>query len=158
MKIIKGNLWDSIDDLILVTGNMYITKDNKLVMGRGAALELKEKFPGIDYKFAKIIKYYGRGEYNVIVVDPFANAAEKYTKNQLYGVFQVKFHFKSPANLELIERSCNKLISLLKHPLRNFNAVSMNFPGIGYGQRTVEEVLPIVSKLPDNVTLYMKET
>ena len=56
MRIVKGNLWDSKDSLILVTGNSYIRKDGTLVMGRGAALELKTMIPGIDKRLGQKIK------------------------------------------------------------------------------------------------------
>jgi hypothetical protein len=157
MKIIKGNLWDSIDEIILVTANSYINAKGELVMGRGAALELKTKFPNIASLFARMISYLGGhlGEYNVIVADPYAsNLLIQWPYGTIYGIFQVKYHFKSQADLSLIERSVNKLNFIEKGFIDK--KISMNFPGIGFGGRTMEEVLPIVSKLNDNVTLYIR--
>lgn len=151
MKIVKDDLWNSKDTLILVTGNSYITKDSKLVMGRGAAKEAVERFPGIDYSIGKMIKdrdahlqRYG------VLIDKFTTEKLSY---QLLGVFQVKYHFKDIADLQLIKYSCDVLSTFV---LPWINSVSINFPGIGYGNRTMEEVLPIISHLPDNVTFYIK--
>ena len=33
----------------------------------------------------------------------------------------------------------------------------MNFPGIGYGGRKLDEVYEIVKILPDNITMYIKD-
>jgi hypothetical protein len=160
MKIIKGNLWDSTDQIILVTANSYINAKGELVMGRGAALELKNKFPKIAYSFGKMIKYYSKhlGEYRVLLVDPLASYAEPNDiQGRYYGIFQVKYNFKAQADLDLIGRSVDKLNIISKSPFFSEHKISMNFPGIGFGGRTMEEVLPIISKLNDKVTLYIKD-
>jgi hypothetical protein len=156
MKLIKGNLWDSKDDLILVTCNSYIRKDGALVMGRGAALEMKNKFNQIDYRFGKMVKYYYKhlGRYGLLWVDPNSNCAEYYPAEQLMGIFQVKYHFKDNADLDLIKYSVTCLRDILSS---RYWKVSMNFPGIGYGGLSREIVLPIISLLPDSVTIYEKE-
>jgi hypothetical protein len=155
MKIVKGNLWDSKDDLILVTCNSYLRKDGALVMGRGAALELKEKYPGLPRSFGAWIEdTCGHlGEYGVIVF-PLILLKVKEGSWKYRGVFQVKKHFKFPAQLDVIEHSCNILLDVMKS--NHIKTTSMNFPGIGFGQLKYEDVLPIVEKLPDSVTLYMR--
>lgn len=47
---VTGNMWDSYEvaDLFLITTNSTLTRPNKLVMGRGIALQAKERFPGLD--------------------------------------------------------------------------------------------------------------
>lgn len=156
MKIVTGELFDSKDDILLVTTNSYLRKDGALVMGRGAALQLKTKFPEIDYYFGKMIKYYSKhlGEYNVLL--KYVAKSDVELQFPMYGIFQVKYHFGDPADIELIKRSVNKLSHIVSKVHGNLN-VSMNFPGIGFGQLEYEDVLPVVSELPDNVTLYLKE-
>jgi hypothetical protein len=157
MKLVKGNLWDSKDEVILVSGNSYIRKDGALVMGRGAALELKEKFPGIDIELGKEIRLVCRsqGDYGFVLVD-----FPKDSKTT-YGVFQVKNHYKDDANIQLISCSCDVLMDWIRFSWEQggqlIYSISMNFPGIGYGGLKREWVLPIISKLPDNVTIYEKE-
>ena len=161
MKIVKGSLWDSTDDLILVTCNSYIKKDGSLVMGRGAALEMKMKYPNIDKDFGNILSYKYDGvpehlTYGVTLVCgfPYLNTQPELemgiVSKKLFGVFQVKYHYKDDANLDLIRFSTEMLCGI-------FGKASMNFPGIGFGHLQYKDVLPIVEKLPDNVTLYMKD-
>ena len=154
MKLKYGELFDSTDDVLLVTANSYITKDGRLVMGRGAALEMKTKFPGFDSKAGKrILESCGHlGKYGV----------ELFTYNYKYeltllGIFQVKYNFKDKADLELIKYSTDKLISIIPElEDLGYEKISMNFPAIKNGRLNFEDVLPIVSILPDNVTLYLR--
>lgn len=144
MKIKVGNLWDSKDDHIFITGNSFIKNNGELAMGRGSALELKTKDPSIALEFGSIIsKTCGHlGIYKIIIIDK-------------YGIFQVKQHFKDEADLDLIDMSCislNRILVDLNNP-----TVSMNFPGIGYGRLSVDSVFPIVQQLDDRVTIYIKD-
>ena len=58
-----GNMWDAYPatDLFVITTNSFITAerfghDERLVMGRGIALEARNRFPGIDNRLAKLIR------------------------------------------------------------------------------------------------------
>jgi hypothetical protein len=156
MKIVIGELFDSTDPIILVTTNSFIRKDGGLVMGRGAALQLKTLVPKIDYSFGKMIKYYSKhlGEYNVLLMNPYIDLGGYMSIFQHYGIFQVKYHYKDMADLELIKRSTDKLIEIMHKFPYNGLPISMNYPGIGFGQLFREEVYPIIKNLPDNVTIY----
>jgi len=150
MKIVKENLWNSKDNIILVTCNSYINSRGELVMGRGAALELKNKFPYLAGIFGNIVKdFCGHlGKYGV----------KLYAMNsqRSYGIFQVKYHFRADADLGLIKFSTFRLWELLNHEEYYNKTVSMNFPGIGYGHLKYEDVLPILKYLDNRVTLYLK--
>jgi hypothetical protein len=152
VKLIKDNLWNSKSDIILVTANSYIKTNGELAMGRGAALELKNKYPHIAYSFGKMIQYYSKhlGEYNVLI------RGEEEVVSQLYGIFQTKYHFKDNSDLGLVSRSVNKLHKLITTFPYLDKIFSMNFPGIGFGGLSFEEVYPLVEVLPDNVSLYIK--
>lgn len=149
MKIVDGLLdyskpWTT-PDLYLFTGNRYITAKGKLVMGRGAALQCRDVYPGVDKDLAdKISK--GKLSPNYFV---------KFTqldKDQYLGAFQVKNNFADKAELEIIKRSTYILKWFaIDKPHLNFH---MNFPGIGYGGLPYESIIPIVQELPDNVILY----
>lgn len=156
MKIVKGNVFDSTDRFILVTCNSFIKKDTSLVMGRGAALEMKTRYPGIDLEFGKYLMRRGlyKGDnfgtrYALCIIGGNTPYREK-------GIFQVKYHFRSQASLDLIKFSCGALVNFLGIN-DQLDTVSMNFPGIGFGGLEYEVVLPIVSMLPDTVSLYIKE-
>lgn len=154
MKLLSGNLWDSKDEIIFVTTNSYVKRDGSLVMGKGAAFEMKEKFPFLPSIFGdQIIRHFGQlGKYGLLLATATENS--QILPYLGVGIFQVKYHFKEKADLELVKYSTNLLSYFMEtHPEVS---ISMNFPAIGYGQRTIEEILPIVSVLPDNISLYLK--
>lgn len=133
-------------DIYLVTTNSFIRKDGAVVMGRGAAKQLAEMYPNIPYLFGKSIAAdCGHlGEYNVgVLTDKGSNTS--------LGAFQVKFHFKDEADLELIQRSVNRLHTLACEDGRIFH---LNYPGIGNGRRRISEVSYMLAELPDNVNVW----
>ncbi|HBY20770.1 MAG TPA: hypothetical protein DEG71_07150 [Clostridiales bacterium] len=143
MNIIYDDLFTNKCTYTLVTTSNSFTKDGRLVMGKGAALDLKKKVVDIDRIFADLLRTRTTNNFYGFVL--WAG----------YGIFQVKYNFKDPAALELITASTYALTKFAKsHKDWTF---AMNFPGIGAGQLSIEEVMPIVSKLPDNVYLYIKE-
>jgi hypothetical protein len=143
MNLKTGNLWSQAGVLI-VTGNSYLRKDGALVMGRGAALEAKTRYPGIDQRFGlQISNLCGSGGFYGLLFDKVTGM----------GLFQVKRHFRDEATLELITNSARRL---KLHANRNLNELfSLNFPGIGAGglRRHKGTILSILSSLPDNVTV-----
>jgi hypothetical protein len=143
MQVVKANLWLYPARVKLITTNSYVAQGGKLVMGRGVALQATEMYPGIAYRYGKLIPHLGR--YGVMfLADP--------EYREWPGLFQVKYHFKQPADLELIKYSVECLKKqVLESPVKTVWA--LNYPGIGWGQRTEEEVLPLISELPDNVVV-----
>ena len=153
MKIKYGDMFeDNKDDIIMVTTNAFIKNNGSLVMGRGAALEMKTLFPGIEYVFGEYIKtYIGKECFYGIYFFP-----NKYSKlPRLLGIFQVKYHFKDMADLELIRKSTVMLKNRIEklNPYYNYN-FSLNYPGIGNGRLQERDVEEIISVLPDNVTIW----
>jgi hypothetical protein len=144
MKVKKENLWNSNADIILITTNSFIKNDGALAMGKGAALEMKTKYPLLPFDFGKTIreKYGHLKEYNIILESSIPSR---------FGIFQVKYHFKDSANIELIKRSILKLQIMASN---NDIQFAMNYPGIGFGQLSEKDVFPLISMLSDNVTIY----
>ena len=137
----EGNLFRE-HGFKFITTNSYLTKDLRLVMGRGAALELKTISPGIDQIFGNIInRTCGHlGVYGLIKID-----------HALCGAFQVKHHFRDKADLELIQFG----VVLLTAEARNMDQiVHLNYPGIGNGKLSKEEIRPLLNILPDNVHVW----
>jgi hypothetical protein len=129
---------------IIVTTNSFLTSEMKLVMGRGAALELKMRVPGIDLVFGKMIhESCGHlGRYGLIF-------------HKRYGAAQVKCRFNERAKLELIRLSMRMLmVRASKNPTSIFN---INFPGIGNGGLKRHQVASLLNILPDNVHVWEKE-
>jgi hypothetical protein len=146
MKLVQGDLWSTKDKAIFVTTNSTIRKDGLLVMGRGAAFEMTQRYRFIPKAFGQKIwsKYGNLSEYGLVSV---MYAVE----DTILGGFQVKKYFRDKATTKSITLSTEKLCVFAAW---YSEGISMNFPGIGYGGLTKEQVLPIVSVLPDNVTIY----
>lgn len=153
MKIVKADLWNSEDDIILVTTNSTIKKNGEVVMGGGAALEMKNKFPNFPKILGYEIKknYVSGGEYGVLVFFPDENLS----KNKRLGAFQVKYNWWEKASLPLINYSTNLLYKAMTENFKDMTC-SLNFPGIGNGKLDFEDVYYVVQRLPDNVTIYKK--
>lgn len=128
-------------EYVIVTTNSTIKKDGAVVMGRGAAFQLKNKEMGIDRIFGRLItmRCHSGGFYGLVL-------------HSYLGAFQVKYHFKDKAELSLIRKSTRrlKIIAQIK-PDCIFN---LNFPGICNGKLKREHVLPIITKLPDNIHIW----
>lgn len=162
----------------IFTGNSTIRGDGALVMGRGAALQVRDAYPGIDKKMGNQIRdfskshnnseYYGICFATIDDPSPICKTNNKYGSKfddsynrtiievpkpkQIIGSFQVKTHYSNHAEDKIIRRSADILnrVALAK-PHIQFH---MNFPGIGYGNLKYKKVLKIVEILPDNVILY----
>jgi hypothetical protein len=132
--------------MYLFTGNSTVKKNGANVMGRGAARQVRDHFNGID----QLIGY-------ELTQQPLAHilwiARDENTDDASYlGWFKVKQNWYEPASVILILESSLQLTAWAKtYPDRLFH---MNFPGVGNGQLNIEQVLPIVEPLPDNVLLY----
>lgn len=146
MKIVKKDLWISRDSLILTSGNSFITKKGKLVMGRGAAKQARNKFPDLDW-------YLGNYIYSTCGHLGFYGVALDI--NQANGVFQTKFHFKNNSTLEIIKQSVY-VLNMFLESYPNLT-VSMNYPGIGLGNLNEEQVYPVIVNLSNRVTVYRGE-
>lgn len=139
----QGNMWSCFEDVdhFLITTNSIIKNNGALVMGAGIAKQVRDRWPGIDKEIGAAIKRTcgNGGTYGVIL-------------GKKIGLFQVKHHFKDKASLELIAYSANILKALAEAaPDRKF---ALNFPGIGNGKLSYEQVLPLVNDLPDNVQVW----
>lgn len=133
--------------VILATGNSYIkfgkTGSRTLVMGKGAALDLKQLVPGIDIELGAKIDHLSKYGIQIIKKDEIG-----------YGVFQTKIHFKDPSTLDLIQFSINKLKFFSENnPNISFN---INFPGINNGGllHLKSEIQSMLEILPNNVSVW----
>ena len=140
MKHEQGNMWNIWDETqhFIFTGNSFIKMNGALVMGRGIAKEVRDKFPGIDHAIGTVIHNH-LGKYGVIL-------------GSKIGVFQVKYNFADQADLDLISYSVSKLtVMASEKPQERFD---MNYPGIGNGKLNRELVEPLLAPLPANVHIW----
>jgi hypothetical protein len=103
MQLQYGDMWTAWDsaDLFAITTNSTITKDGRLVMGRGIAQQARDRFPGIDKELAS---QFTSGDRYGLLVSPQWPA-------QKLAAFQVKIHWRSKASLDLIEYSASCLLN-----------------------------------------------
>lgn len=150
MILHEGNMWSAWDktDHFLITTNGCITYDGRLVMGRGIALEAKNRWPELPYKLAVAI----RREGNLDLADRMWLYYVILGKK--LGIFQVKRNWQDKASTGIIYTSTCELDAIARElPDESFH---LNYPGIGNGKLSIDQVQPIVSVLPDNVHLWTK--
>jgi hypothetical protein len=146
MKLIKGLLnysapW-TLPNVYIFTGNGIIKQNGAIVMGRGAAKQVRDSYPGIDKKLGQAIFGLPDAYYLEIPVAP----------KQMIGWFKVKNHWQQAADLMLIQRATDELsIHAGFYPIHTYH---MNFPGVGNGRLNDAQVMPIIKRLPDNVWVY----
>lgn len=148
MILEKGNMWDVYEDtdLFCITTNSFVKGNGELVMGRGIALEALKRFPELPRKLGYEIlklphKVPTKVKYHFIWYPPLHIAA-----------FQVKYHYRDKAKIELIKKSCEKLKIFARQ--RPTWRIDLNFPGIGYGGLDKADVLPTLRNLPDNIHVW----
>lgn len=137
--------------LFLFTACNVVRNDGKLTMGKGCAAQVKELFPDIDLQLGQALTEMGlagnqqeQPAYHLLVHPEWPKCK--------IGAFQTKYHFCQKSDLGLIQGSINALIAWsAAHP---DVTIHLPFPGIGRGQLTKKEVLPILSSLPSAVTIW----
>lgn len=162
--------------MIVVTTNATVTHDGRLVMGMGAALQARERIPGIDKECAHVIREatrsiwsypapHGEMAMDAYNMECMMEGDDEYSGVGYYfrvvrhpkkdtvgfGIFQVKVHFRQRAELELIYRSGELLKDYCYH--NPDTQIRMNYPGIGCGHLPRAKVEPVLAYLPDNVTI-----
>lgn len=147
MQLEKGDMWSVFGktDIFMITTNPIRRKDGAVVMGRGIAKECKDYFPELPFDFGAILELCG---------NQYIDRIGEYNETPIW-YFMVKDHWKDYASLEIIKESVKRLkIFLMEHPKLR---VDLNFPGIGNGKLSKEQVLPLLQDLPDNVHVWERE-
>src|SRR5882724_11849004 len=109
MIIKHGDLWSTTADVILVTANATVNLRGQLVMGRGAALQASNRYPGVNLEFGKMVREWLE-KYNTC----YGVMMHPTIEDPKLGVFQVKRFYSSKATLEIIEYSANMLLRMIK--------------------------------------------
>jgi hypothetical protein len=143
-------MWGELDkaDLILVTTNATIDHRGRLVMGRGAAAQAAMLNPALPAELAYQMRWRGQDEpqgtfYGVL---PGLSGPGR----TRIGAFQTKWHWRDPADAALIARSMFMLCALA----HGYTRIALNYPGIGNGGLTVDDVANSLTFTPKNLYLY----
>ena len=130
------------NNIYMFTANSTLKGDGSLVMGAGCAKAVRDTYRGVDKLFGS--KIVNLQEFNVTFVK---------WKEQWLGAFQTKLHWQKLSPLYLVEDSVDKLTRIAKErPTWSFH---LPCPAVNHGGQSVEDVLPMLEKLPDNVIIYL---
>ena len=128
---VKGDLFEQECDALVITTNGTVRKDGACVMGRGVALQAKQKWPGVEYELGRLI---GRN----------GNIVQVIAKGQLAPLvaLPVKHHWHQKADLDLIRRSCMALALMAR--TQGWQKVVLPRPGCGNGSLDWRDVRIVV--------------
>ena len=143
-----GDMWAVFDevDLFLITTNSTLKRNGALVMGRGIARQARDRFPQLEYRFGQEItqRCDHLGTYHLLISPRYPTAK--------LGAFQVKYHYRQSASLDLIAGSVRALQRWCNaHPVAK---VALNYPGIGNGKLKLAQVQPLIAQLSQNVQIW----
>ena len=138
------DLWDWNDlpehAAVCLTTNGQVKANGEAVMGRGTALQAKQRFPGVALDLGELITIHGNRTAVIYDADPGIPA--------LVAV-PVKDHWRAPAIPELIERSVRELVALADE--HAWQTIWLPRPGAGVGGLDWEStVRPLIAPLLDD--------
>lgn len=143
MKIVYGNLWDHPGIKVIPTNGM-LRSDGQAIMGSGAALEARVRYPDVPRVLGFQITLAG----NIVHYLPTNSGT-------LLMSFPTKHDWKGPSNLQLIRESALLLARYAEMSRRDY---VLPRPGCGYGQLLWEDVCDVILPiLPDNVYVITNE-
>lgn len=129
-------------EIYMFTANSTLTQSGKLVMGAGTARVVRDTYNNIDKMFGNTID-----DQEVFGVK-FIQQGQ-----QWIGAFQTKIHWQKESPLEVVRESTRQLKWYAeRRPDWNFH---LPCPAINHGKRSLQEVLPLLESLPDNVIVYI---
>lgn len=135
MKIKYEYLWTlHREEWIAITTNGDVNRFGRAVMGRGVAIQARNKFPDIDKTLADCLNKYGN---RVFVMEDIRIIT-----------FPVKHHWQEKASLELIHDSCVQLNRVLDK--LDLSRLYLPKPGCGNGHLAWKDVEPVLDKVLDD--------
>ncbi len=138
MQEVYGDFWEYPARYKFITTNSIINKRGELVMGRGIALQFKQRFPNGALLAARAVEERG----NTVSYLMEHDSVKYYT-------FPVMHHWREVADILLIDQSAKVFpAGATTNPDSIF---LLPRPGCGNGQLIWENVKPILEFLPDNV-------
>lgn len=137
---ITGDLFEQKADAICLTTNGIVKDNGRAVMGRGCALQAKQRWENIDRRLGDLIQKNGNCCQMI-----FHNADHEFQ----YAVvaFPVKHDWRDNADLSMIRRSALQLMEMVeKHGWRR---VILPKPGCGSGKLPWHEVRKVLLPILD---------
>ncbi len=136
MREITGDIWDCYDEgyWITITTNGTVRKDGACVLGRGIALQAKNRFPSLPFRLGIEINLHG----NQVFFFPEFRLV----------TFPVKHNWWEEADIGLIENSAIHFAGLVEFGYLR-PPVYLVRPGCGNGGLNWKDVKPILEKYLD---------
>lgn len=136
------DLWSVPCDARVITTNGDINAKGELVMGRGCALQAKQRYPWLPKILAHEVIQYGNQPY-VIALD------NTWTQLDVPIItMPVKHHWHERADLDLIVTSAKRIVTWVD--TLEYRKVVMPRPGCGNGRLTWDVVKPLLAELLDD--------
>jgi hypothetical protein len=128
---LKADLWSGIKpgNAVAVTTNGVLTKDGRSVMGKGTALQARNRYPGIDQRFGDMITRHGNHCIALRMEDTWHLVS-----------FPTKHHWREKSDLDLIERSAVELV-ILADGINQWKEIYLPRPGTANGGLSWLEVV-----------------
>lgn len=139
MKEVTGNLWTYPAECRAITTNGSINRNRECVMGRGCALQARNRFPGLAKQLADYIIRMGNVPHLL-----------KTTSDTGYALvsFPVKEEWSDVASTKLITQSATRLVAMAD--LYGWKTVVLPRPGCGNGKLKWGNVKPLLEPLLDD--------
>lgn len=132
MREAKIDLWNTCAWGLCITTNGFVKPNGRAVMGRGCALEAKQKIHEIDFVLGRSIRALGNHVHPLIEF-----------KGQMVYSFPVKHNWWEKADIELIIQSCKELAKYATGE----RVIVLPRPGCGNGHLDWKDIQPIISPL-----------
>lgn len=133
MREVEGDLWEFPAAARAVTTNGDCKMDGTAIMGRGIALQAKERYPFLPRQLGEKLKRHGNHVFDLGEWDGV----------RLFS-FPTKHHWRDAlSDMELIKQSCRELRGYVKKG----EIVAMPRPGCGNGGLAWAAVRPVLQEL-----------
>ncbi len=139
MKEITGDIWDFHEKghWIVITTNGNLNTKGEAVMGKGIALQAKQRYPDLPWELGKQIREIG----NSLHCDG--------SKGLLF--FPTKYDWWEKSDLKLIETSTQEMVDFFDNTISEYlTPVYLVRPGCSNGQLNWKDVKPILEKYLDD--------
>jgi len=144
MKEITGDIWDYYKQgyWIVITTNGTVKKNGEAVMGKGIALQARLRFPELPRRLGRLLDIYG-------------NIPNIFRDLRVIS-FPTKYHWASPADIDLIEEGCKKLVEGLK--LLGLDRLYLTRLGCSNGRLDWKDVKPVLERYLDDRFIVVEKS
>lgn len=132
-----GDFWEIYGDARCITTNGALRTNGDAIMGKGIALQAKQRYTRIETALGRLIQKYGNHVY--------------YIGNGFIS-FPTKHHWKDyESDIGLIKRSAIELVSILKGDIpikkKSNMRILLTRPGCGSGNLDWKDVRPVLQTI-----------